>query len=84
MPRHRDCARNRQKPRRRCETKTHRVSSRVTVSLYQQIEAIAAEEDRSGASVLRRLISIGLRARPQETPRASAEARKKELREFPK
>ena len=65
MPTHKDSSKNRKKPRRKRETKTLRVSARVTPSLYQQIEAIAVEEDRSVASVARLLISTGLRARPR-------------------
>jgi len=56
MPTHKDS----NKSRRKRETKTIRVSARVTASLYRQIEAIALEKDRTVASVARHLKSVGL------------------------
>jgi hypothetical protein len=49
------------KPQRKRETKTIQVTARVTASLYQQIEAIAVEEDRTVANVARHLMSAALK-----------------------
>jgi hypothetical protein len=52
--------RNPKKPPRKRETKTIRVSARVTASLYQQIEVIAVEQERTVANAVRYLLSVAL------------------------